>query len=63
MLDLARQKNMSITEDSIKKLHHLFYQKVDAAQAGQYRTVQVSIPGNGATGSSDSLFMEHAAPC
>lgn len=45
MLDLARQKNMSITEDSIKKLHHLFYQKVDAAQAGQYRTVQVYISG------------------
>lgn len=45
MLELARQQHMSITEDAIKKLHRLFYQKVDADQAGQYRSVQVYISG------------------
>lgn len=45
MLKLARQQDMSITEDTIKTLHRLFYQKVDADQAGQYRTIQVYISG------------------
>ncbi len=45
MLELARQKNMEITEDIIKKLHFLFYQKVDSEQAGQYRSIQVYISG------------------
>ncbi len=45
MLELARQQDMSITEDAIKKLHRLFYQKVDADQAGQYRSIQVYISG------------------
>ena len=45
MLDLARQQNMNITEDTIKKLHRLFYQKVDAEQAGQYRSIPVYISG------------------
>ena len=45
MLELARQKAMNITEDTIKKLHRLFYQKVDADQAGQYRSIQVYISG------------------
>lgn len=45
MLELARQPNMEITEDTIKKLHRLFYQKVDADQAGQYRSIQVFISG------------------
>ena len=45
MLELARQPDMNITEDIIKKLHRLFYQKIDADQAGQYRTVQVCISG------------------
>ncbi|MCI9539086.1 MAG: Fic family protein [Eubacterium sp.] len=45
MLELARQQDLSITEDTIKKLHRLFYQKVDANQAGQYRSVQVYISG------------------
>ncbi len=45
MLELARQKNMKITEDIIKKLHFLFYQKVDSEQAGQYRSIQVYISG------------------
>lgn len=45
MLELARQPDMSITEDTIKKLHRLFYQKVDIDQAGQYRSIQVYISG------------------
>jgi len=45
MLDFARQQDMEISEDSIKKLHQLFYQKVDAKKAGQYRTIQVYISG------------------
>lgn len=45
MLELARQPDMEITEDVIKNLHRLFYQKVDADQAGQYRSIQVYISG------------------
>lgn len=45
MLELARQQDMNITEDTIKRLHRLFYQKVDADQSGQYRTIQVYISG------------------
>jgi len=45
MLNLARQHNMDITEDGIKKLHQLFYQKVDAEKAGRYRIIQVYISG------------------
>lgn len=45
MLKLARQQDMDITEDIIRKLHCLFYQKVDAEQAGQYRSIQVYISG------------------
>ena len=45
MLGLARQQDMKITADTIQKLHRLFYQKVDADQAGQYRSIQVFIPG------------------
>ena len=46
MLEFARQQDMNITEDTIKKLHRLFYQKVDADQAGQYRSIQVYISGS-----------------
>ena len=45
MLSLARQQDMNITEDTIRKLHRLFYQKIDAEQAGQYRSIQVYISG------------------
>ena len=45
MLELARQQNMSITEDTVKTLHRLFYKKVDADQAGHYRTIQAYISG------------------
>lgn len=45
MVELARQPGMKITEETIKKLHQLFYQKIDAEQGGQYRTIQVYISG------------------
>lgn len=45
MLELARRQDMNITEDTIKRLHRLFYQKVDADQAGHYRSIQVYISG------------------
>ena len=45
MLKLARQQDLTITEEIIKKLHKLFYQKMDADNAGQYRTIQVYISG------------------
>ena len=40
MLELARQQEMNITEDTFKKLHRLFYQKSDTDQAGQCRSIQ-----------------------
>lgn len=45
MLTLAKQQNLTITEDIIRDLHRLFYQKVNASQAGSYRTIQVYISG------------------
>ena len=45
MLTLARQQNLTTTEDVIQNLHRLFYQKVNADQAGSYRTIQVYISG------------------
>lgn len=45
MLELARQEDMDITEETIQKLHRLFYQKINADQAGQYRSIQVYISG------------------
>ena len=35
----------TITEEHIKKLHHLFYYRIDEAQAGEYRTAKVFISG------------------
>lgn len=45
MLNIARNKNLIITEEIIKKLHFLFYNKIDVEQAGQYRKQQVYISG------------------
>ena len=35
-----------LTEDTIRTLHKLFYQQVDAEKAGQYRKVPVFISGS-----------------
>jgi len=45
MLELARQPNLQLNEDIIKHLHYLFYQRVDANTAGEYRNTQVYISG------------------
>jgi len=45
MLLLARQTNLQITEDIIKHLHYLFYQKADSDTAGKYCNSQMYISG------------------
>jgi len=45
MLTIARAENFVLTEEIIKKLHFLFYNKIDTEQAGQYRDRQVFITG------------------
>lgn len=45
MLSMARTGQLDITEDIIKKLHYLFYHKLDQEEAGQYRKIQVYISG------------------
>ena len=47
MLELARQPDMDITEDIIRNLHRLLYQKADTGQAGQYRTIEAGLSGTG----------------
>lgn len=39
-------QNETFTEDDIKLLHKLFYEKIDSAKAGKYRTSQVIITGS-----------------
>jgi len=39
-------KNATFTEDDIKLLHKLFYEKIDSEKAGKYRTSQVIITGS-----------------
>ena len=39
-------KNVNFTEDDIKLLHKLFYEKIDSDKAGKYRTSQVIITGS-----------------
>lgn len=45
MLEIAREKNSTITEGVILELHHLFYNGVDSERAGRYRDHQVFITG------------------
>ncbi len=45
MLELARSANFTFSEESIKRIHYLFYNGIDAEKAGQYRKGQVFISG------------------
>ncbi len=45
MLSIARTEQIEITEAIIKRLHYLFYHKVDQEEAGQYRKIQVYLSG------------------
>lgn len=44
MYELARSKD--ITENDIKKLHQLFYKRIDDAKAGKYRQEKVFVTGS-----------------
>ena len=46
MLNVARSNPLIFSEDVILKLHKLFYQGIDAENAGVYRNVQVMITGS-----------------
>lgn len=46
MLKAARSKPFVFSEDTILTLHKLFYQGIDAKNAGVYRNVQVVITGS-----------------
>ena len=43
---MRRAQNRKIAEDDILKLHHLFYRKIDADNAGHYRKSKVFISGS-----------------
>jgi len=45
MLTSAKAEPLEITEDLIRGLHRLFYQRQDAVNAGQYRDIRVIITG------------------
>ena len=45
MLDLAAKPEMDITEDTIIRLHKLFYQRIDPERAGCYRITPASHEG------------------
>lgn len=45
MLGVARGSPLLITEETIKRLHYLFYRGIDSDGAGQYRDHQVFISG------------------
>jgi len=45
MLTLARSADFTFTEESVKRLHYLFYNGIDPEKAGQYRAGQVFITG------------------
>lgn len=45
MQNIAQDKDTEISEILIKKLHRLFYQKINADRAGEYRTEQIFITG------------------
>ena len=39
-------KNGDITEENLKKLHKIFYNRIDEKRAGKYRTEKVFISGS-----------------
>ena len=45
MLTLTEAEPFSITEETVRKLHFLFYNKIDSEAAGQYRKHPVLITG------------------
>ncbi len=45
MLEAARRDPFRVSEETILRLHKLFYQDIDAEKAGVYRDIQVFISG------------------
>jgi Fic family protein len=45
MISLARTEQLDITETVIKRLHYLFYHRMDQEEAGRYRKIQVNSSG------------------
>lgn len=43
MLSLAQMEKLYITEDIIKRLHYLYYNRLDHEKAGQYRKCQTNV--------------------
>jgi Fic family protein len=46
MLSLAKAEELTITEDIIKRIHYLFYQRLNPEEAGQYRKSRITIAGS-----------------
>ena len=62
MLDLGNAQQLKITEDIIKRLHYLYYYRVNIDEAGQYRkTDEVKSYGKIKTAKAEELahLMEH----
>lgn len=45
MLQMGRADQLEITEDVIKRLHYLYYYRVNRDEAGQYRNIQEATSG------------------
>lgn len=45
MIEITKNKNIEISEKIIKRLHYLFYNKLDNKEAGNYRDQRVFISG------------------
>lgn len=63
MKETAKQKDMSITEDTFKELHRIFYQGIDTRPAGRYRTEPAFISDKEAAPGPDEIphLMSHLA--
>lgn len=44
MIEMAKKEELDITEELIKRLHFLFYHRINVEEAGRYRTIPVIIP-------------------
>lgn len=45
MMEIAREGPLTFSEETVKKLHYLFYRGIDDDEAGEYRRIEVYITG------------------
>jgi Fic family protein len=45
MMEMARDSPLTFTEETVKKLHYLFYRSIEEDEAGEYRRIEVYITG------------------